>query len=82
MKTTTIIGTLGALLLAACGVSSGDKPVEFQVFATSYAVKTDTKVAISGFQIAYLADEHDTGTVASGGTILNGDGDRRMTKSS
>ncbi len=68
----------GALIAAAslsgCGSSSGSSNSDaFHVHGTQWSVGGNTKVAIAGFNIAWLADEATTG---AGGTDLNGDGDK------
>lgn len=71
--------TVSMALFAACSASSGSSDSEsFKVHATSYAVNGATKVVISGFEIAYLADESTTGSTG-GGTFLNADADKNDT---
>lgn len=64
--------TLGLVLIgASCAGGGGEEDASFTVHATKWAVAASTKVAISGNNIAWIADEATTG---SGGTDLNGDG--------
>ena len=67
------------LLVLACALAAGctsgdddDGGNAFKVRATPWAVGGNTKIVISGSQIAWIADEATTG---AGGTDLNGDGD-------
>lgn len=62
---------LTAAFCAACSSGSGDDDSDaFRVRPTQWAVAGNTKVVISGDNIAFVADELSTG---AGGTDLNGD---------
>jgi hypothetical protein len=67
-----VITALGfAFIAASCGAGgSSDESDAFEVHATRWAVGANTKVVISGNNIAWIADEATTGP---GGTDLNGD---------
>lgn len=58
-------------LVAACSSGGSDESQAFQVRGTQWSVGGGTKVAISGNDIAWIADEATTGAA---GTDLNGDG--------
>ncbi len=62
---------LTAAIFAACSAGGSDESDAFIVRATQWAVGGNTKVAISGNNIAWIADEATTGAA---GTDLNGDG--------
>src|SRR6187401_2084642 len=58
-------------LCAACSSGGDDESDAFNVRATKWSVAGSTKIALSGTNIAWIADESTTG---NGGTDLNGDG--------
>ncbi|MBL8857953.1 MAG: hypothetical protein JNL28_05565 [Planctomycetes bacterium] len=67
-----LLATFGlcAVLLGACSSGSSGESDAFKVRATQWSVGANTIVALSGNNIAWIADEASTGP---GGTDLNGD---------
>ena len=71
MRPGILLAIASASLAASCSSSSTGAPQAIQVRRTHFAVAPDTRIAISGLHLAFLADEATTGH----GTDLNGDGD-------